>query len=395
MRVKSRNEFKELKEPVESRLESSLKERESLGLSTPQKFDAFVKFYPVEKAQALADHNEGEPYLSINLAPIVLGQLEGNNNQKMSALMQNYFDKFREIFGYEDNIFSLMYYPHKTIKNLKESFNQEDLIKKNDFFKSRGKSFYDYLNEAQEISKFARNYFREILPDTKEKFKSEDSLKKTLGLLRHELDHVDFYQNSNLFKKHLEKLNEVGEFHRKFMEGENVSKQYAQKQLETLESISEVDVTMEARAHFFNQIDLNDWINANYEKSKSNILGDLSLAYVESHWLDPLMNALLSQKWSEGRMNRETSNYLFALTSSQSRSSDTEKYILDKEKVNYDIANKVLYDEIPQWKKMFAENSKTAVNAIGDAYENDPSRLKRANEATNFNDFIEYARGKK
>lgn len=309
--------------------------------------------------------------------------------------MHSYFDKFREIFNTEDKLFSLMYYPHNTVNKFMESMDRNTFEKNEEFFKARGKGLNEYLDEAKEVSKFAREYFRQILPNSKKALESEETLNQVLDTLRHELDHVDFYQNSSLYKNHFEKRREAGEIYDKFMKGENVSKQYANKNLEILEDISEVCVTLESKAHFFNQIGLNDWGNANYEKVKNKVMTDISLNYVEGHWNSHILESLISKKWSEGKMNRETSNYLFALVNFQSGSQQSGKYVIDNDHVNFDIANKVLYDEMPQWKKMFAENTKTAVNAIGDAYENDPSRLKRANEATNFNDFMEYARGKK
>ena len=88
-------------------------------------------------------------------------------------------------------------------------------------------------------------------------------------------------------------------------------------------------------------------------------------------------------------MDRQTSNYLFAIVNRQRESPNAMRYVVRPEKVNYDVANRILYQELPEWKNRFAANGRTAVEAIGNAYRNNPSRLREANKARTFKEFIE------
>ena len=102
-----------------------------------------------------------------------------------------------------------------------------------------------------------------------------------------------------------------------------------------------------------------------------------------------MLDKLVSVAWSEGQMDRQTSNYLFNIVNRQRESPNAMRYVVRPEQVNYDVANRILYQGLPEWKNRLATNGQTAVNVVGNAYRDNPSRLKEANRARTFQEFME------
>jgi len=72
MKVRACKELEGLSRRLESELEVTLKERDRLGLSVPQKYDTFVTFYNAQSARAQAQLTDSTPIICVNVAPLVI-----------------------------------------------------------------------------------------------------------------------------------------------------------------------------------------------------------------------------------------------------------------------------------------------------------------------------------
>lgn len=388
MKVQTYKELEDLIPKVESDLEEAIKERESLDLSVPQNYKVQLMYYNSENAKANASDTCLGRIICINTLPSITGLLKGEDENKLSFILK-YFDIVRTFLGYEGWILQAMQDPAKTIENFEKAFQSEQSFQQyKEGFKSRGREYDDYKDFMTKNAEPVKKALEDLLPKIRTVFEKADLS------LRHEMDHLDFF-TSNMHEDTKSKLNLVKNLqHKLHIEKDlSVSKEYAKANMDLLKIMVEVNPIVETRAMFFNHIRPDEWGKADFEKVKNKVYGNFLLGYIEHSYPREILDPLISQKWSTGEMDTATSMFLFYTVNSQMQSANSQAYIVQPEKVNYEIANKILYQEIPEWKMKLAKNARKVVETIGKAYKENPSRLKEANYAKTFEEFIEKCRG--
>lgn len=391
MKVWARKELEGLSRKLESGLEATLEERDRLGLSIPQKYDTFVTFYNAQSARAQAQLTDSTPIICVNVAPLVIDQLKEEDRERLGKVM-HYFDIVRDFLGnpHEEMVFSVAEHPIRTIKQFEESFGSEKALREyQDFFKERGTDYKSYKKFARRNAKFVREAVRDLLPRIEVAFETAD-----LSSLRHEIDHVDFF-DSPLYLDYYSRGKKAGELGQRLHVGKDksASKEYARANMEVLEAMAEVVPLLEVRALFFNYVKPNEWDKTDFDDVKRNVYGNFVSGYVEGGLPEDMLDKLVSVEWSKGQMDRQTSNYLFNIVNRQRESPNAMRYVIRPEQVNYDVANRILYQELPEWKNRFATNGQTAVEFVGNAYRDKPSKLREANRARTFQEFMELCGG--
>jgi len=317
----------------------------------------------------------------------VIDQLKGEDRERLGRVM-NYFDIVRDFLGnpHEDTVFSVAEHPIKTIKQFEDSFGSEQALREyQDFFKERGTDYQFYKKVARRNAKFVRETVRGLLPRIEQVFETTD-----LSSLRHEMDHVDFFGSPMYLDYHSrgKKATELGQrLH--VNKDKSASNEYARANMVVLETMAEVVPLLEVRALFFNYVKPDEWDKAGFDDVKRRVCGNFVSGYVEGGLPEDMLDKLVSVAWSEGQMDRQTSNYLFNIVNRQRESPNAMRYVVRPEQVNYDVANRILYQGLPEWKNRLATNGQTAVNVVGNAYRDNPSRLKEANRARTFQEFME------
>jgi len=387
MKVYTHKELEELIPKVESELEKVLEEREKLGLSIPKDYQIFLNFYNAEGADATAQKTDKGSIISVNALKTVAYQFKGKEEEKLVKLA-NYFDITRTFLGHENWIFSIIHNPEETMKNFEQAFKSEKALQAyKEGFKTRGRTYEEYKQFASENAEPAKKALYELLPKIKDAFKKADLS------LRHEIDHADFF-NSQIYSDSYTKLKRSKELQYRLhtLGDKSVSKEYAKANMETLKSKIETEPIIEPRAFFFDYIKPDEWDKTNYEEVKKKIFGKF-LLYIEHVFPRDILDTLVSQKWSKGEMDTATSMFLFYTVNNQMQSANSAAYVVQPEKVNYKTANQILFKEIPEWKLKLAKNAEKTIEAIGQAYKEKPSRLKQANEAKTFEEFINTCKG--
>lgn len=383
MKVQTYKELEGLIPKVESDLEKTIQEREKLGLSIPKDYNVFITFYNAEKADATAALTDSGPIICVNALKTAQYQFQGKEAEKLERISY-YFDITRTLLGDERWILSVIHKPEETIKQFEQAFKSEKSFQKyKEDFNTRGRTYEEYKKFATENAEKTKQVLYDTLPKIKEAFNKADLS------LRHEMDHIDFF-TSQLFLEYNSKLKNAKKLkHRLHILGDkSVSKEYAKANMEMLKSKVEVEPITEPRAFFFDFIKPDEWNKANFEEVKKSVSGNF-LAYIEHVFPQDILDPIVSQKWSTGDMDTATSMFLFYIVNKQRRSANSQAYITQPEKVNYKLANQIIFKEIPKWKLKLAKNSEKTIEAIGNAYKENPSRLKEANNAKTFEEFIE------
>ena len=393
---KGRRLHKKLYEIVREKFDGEIKEeRKNLGLSYPRNCNIGIKFYNSSYSTAITKLFNSNPEIQINAFQLFL-ESENRKNFTPSSLnlIKDYFDIARDFLQWEDNcIFDIIKNPKREFKKMEKSWNSPDLEEFKNFLKERGRSYESYKNFLENRGKNCRTILRRLIPEVKKSFLKED-----LSCLRHEADHADFFYSplsidlcskSRMAERLRQRLQEEKD--------ESISKEYAKANMNILETRSKIDTIMEIKALFFNYIKPDEWKKANFDDIKKKVYGHFINAYLEGEYAEYILDPLVSVKWSRAEMDNMTSNYLFNKINEQSGDIKQIRYAggIKPEEVDYNIANKILYEEIPRWKKRFADNGKIVVDAVGDAYKDNPPRLKKANDAKTFSEFIKICKGER
>lgn len=387
--------FGNVKKSLDEHVEDALKEREDLGLSVPRNFSTYVAFHGGKGSMAQTVPQKPDPIVKINLSPFLYEAGEEKYNKNLDQV-EEYFGVAQEFFNDpgEKIIFSFLENPKETISNFEEFFDKDSLEKRKDFFNSRGNSYESYKEFLVHNAPAVKQFIEEISPKFKSSLENSENFRNSV---RHELDHVDLFQ-SNLFEKiYWRPLKNVSKWGNRFRSNEKKmnSLMYAMSKSAFLSSNSKSNPLMESRAMFFNHINPGEWEKAEYDEIKGKITDEYLNNYVDGNLQELMLDNIMPLYWSMGKMDRQTSNYLYLRVNHLAGSENMARYSPDLSKVNYKVANKILYEKFPMWKKEFANSLEKTAEFIGDAYKEDPSRLKRANNAKSFKDFLKYAKGKK
>jgi len=390
MKVQTYKELEDLIPKVESDLEVAVKEREKLGLTIPEDYQVCITFYNSENAKATAQGTSSGSIICVNALRTAMEQLDEQDRNKLSGLTY-YFDITRTFLRDESWIRASIEDPVKTLGDFEKAFKSEQIFQiYKEGCKARGREYDSYKDFTIKNAEKAKKTLEELMPSIKEGFKKADLS------LRHELDHSAFF-TSQIYKDFNSKLALTKQLQHKLgiEKDQSVSKELAKANMEVLKAKVEIEPLLEPRALFFTHVKPDEWDKADFEKVKNKVYGNFLLSYIERAFPQDILDPLVSQKWSNGEMDTATSMFLFYTVNLQRQSANSIAYVIQPEKVNYNIANKVLYQELPEWKAKLAKNARTAVEAIGNAYKEKPSRLKEANNSKTFEEFIEICKGGK
>ncbi len=389
MQVSTPKGYEELGEVVEAELQKVLDERAELGLSVPEDFSVGLNFYYSQKAFASAFY-ASPPGICLNILPMVQRVLKREDAEKIITINQ-YFDTLRDLLGEksgEEHIVQLLEHPVRTIKMFEKRLGANFDAYKH-AFEANGTPYKEYRRAAVRNAKCIRMLLDGLKPVLLDSFPKVD-----FSSLRHEMDHVDLF-SSPMYARFISMEKRAYDLLRKwqFIQSPAVSKEYAKAHLEKLAVASEVLTLMEIRALFFNSIAPSGWKHADFEKVKKKVYGEFADGYVEGEYPEKILDAIVCNAWSHGKMDKMTSNYLFEIVNRQRGSINQMRYVVKLDEVNYDVASQILYIELPLWKARFAANGLAAVEAVGNAYRDDPKRLAAANKAETFKEFLRVCGG--
>lgn len=382
MEIQAHDRLKGLTPKVESELEKTLQERKNLGLSVPQKFNTLIKFYNNQGGFARAIPTT-IPTISINIAPITSSHLNAEDNKRLGATAY-YFDIARDylINLDEELIFSMINSPQKTILQFEKCFSEDGLKERKKIFEERGVSCKTYERFLIEHAGPTKETIEYLLPKMKKTFNAME-----IPFLRHEIDHVDFF-TAQIYLDCLSISKEIMELCRQSCKDNSLSVEYVKANMECLETMTKIQPILEARALFFDYIKPGEWCNINFDNAKKDVYDNFVSSYIEDSYVGNTLDKLISVKWSENQMDRQTSNYLFKEVLTKAKNPNADRYVVDESRVNYDVANQILKQELPRWQNKFKANAKIAVEAIGNAYRDNPSKLSAANSAKTFQEYI-------
>lgn len=365
-------------------------ERERLGLSVTRPSSVFVQLYGVRGATAYASLSDEGPVLGMNALPLAMNVLEDEKRADLSGII-GFFDRTREIFGIsnENAVLSFIKDPSEFATWFESSCPPEQFERYKAFFTERGKG-YDELKD--ELLAGAEPV-RDALEGFVERMGAlSDAL--DLSSLRHEMDHIDFYTAP--FYRIFHDLHEAKQQAKNAWSAHRSlpnSRAYAQAAMDSLEMMVRVTPILEARAMFFNEIPLGGWDDADYGSARNRVNSRFINGYVEDLLVEEVTDPLVANAWSYGLMDRQTSNYVFLMVNQQRGNAEAVmRYLVSPEAVDHRVASRILYDELPMWKRALTDTVIDAAEVFAEAYRDDPSRLKRAMVARTPDEYLALSR---
>jgi len=387
MKLHYQDELKSISERIDEALNVALQERKDLGLPVPESFDTEISFYKYPKAEAVARFVDNKPMIAVNAGTVMFHTMKPEQQAELREVM-DYFDIVRDLVNSceEDPIFSIIDNPQDGIKKIEDSFaSGEALETYKTGFKERGNSYDYYTGIATRHADYIKGAIGRLMPVIMDAFNENN-----LYVLRHELDHADFY-NSDIYSVFLKQIKETDELSVRLHVGkdESVSKEYAQANMDTLQMSSKMKPLLETRALFFTHIEPEGWDKADYDVVRKKVFGEFCESYIEGHFPEDMTDKIVSLAWSNGTMDRQTSNYIFKRVNTQRKSTNAMRYSFQHELVNFDVANDIIYRQLPDWKLRFANSADFTSRIFANAYQNDPSRIADAKPAKNFQEYLE------
>ncbi|MDD9954445.1 MAG: hypothetical protein OXR66_09005 [Candidatus Woesearchaeota archaeon] len=344
MNIRTTEGLEALAEPVEEKVEQALAEREELGLSMPEPFDVHIQFYDSTGIASAIRANESSPAI---LSTSALGMLYGEQRELVERII-TYFQAVQRIMGPQSDEALLAHTasPKKVIAALGED--------------RRG---IKYLKDLAAKATEAIPIVQKAAVEGASTFDYSE---------RHEIDHIDFFASS--MYEHFAAL-----------EPKKDSTPAQEKKLwgESLAAYVGICAAEEARALFFNYIPLGEMRTADYDSVKTRIAVGFGDGYTRRSALDNIARYAVSK---EG-VNYETASYVIrAIDMTQGRPTSE---IPDEAAIDMEAAGRILYRIIPFWQNRLETNAQRAVEAVGNAYRDDPARLARTTRAESFDHFIE------
>lgn len=360
-------------------LEVALRERGDMGLSVPQEFDVRLRFYePGSKPHSDANTRTvgSKPSVTISALPESLNYLGGENRKAVKTVM-SFFDLTRRFISFDteflpgpegidgDNdeyvVILTMREPERTIRYLEDTAPEGRLAAYKDSLKKRRQDFDALKEKVIRTAKPAEESLARLAPVLQDLFSSVG-----FGSTRHEMDHVDF-STSAIYE----------DLHQSLEGGVNP---------QTLAKFSQAKTLSEVRALFFDHVPLNSWGEADMRSVEETVVAHYADEYINSpKYSEAVVGMVL--KADNTTIDDDTANYISGAIDRRSRNG---RFKFDPAKVDYRVAGKILHDQLPLWRIATRANAEIAAEAIGNAYRDDPRRLRAANGARSFQEFIEF-----
>src|SRR3989344_922166 len=395
MEITARKGLESLIPKLETMVADILQERRDLDLVVPSDFSTIIEYNTGEGSAAEAMSSPQGSSIHINTVPLVMPKLN-KKELKIAQGIMYYITTCQDLMGgsREEAVMGFIENPKGMFERYESAF--EEAKKENrgpglegvkEFLAQRGRTYDDYKSFIIKKAPKARRYLKRMASIIGEKIDNAG-----LDELRHEMDHVAIFE-SPMFGQLYRKNREVNNLLNNFMS--NRSKENSQKlgraKMQELKLIAGENPISEIKAFFFNYIPMGKWKEADFDKVRAMVLERYLRSYVVGNQVESIVESLVARKWAQGQMDRQTSNYIFRAATERIGSVAAERYVVELKDVDYKIAAQVLYKELPEWQARFARNAQRAVEVIGNAYKEDPSRLKRANQARTAEEFLELA----
>ena len=129
-------------------------------------------------------------------------------------------------------------------------------------------------------------------------------------------------------------------------------------------------------------------LKANSKEIAGKVINKFIKGYVNDEFLDMIVGCVLLQEQAEGNMNKATSNYISGTAKIPKKLEEANKDLVKPEGVNPEVADRVLYEELPKWQKKFADNAVKTTEASINAMVNNPQGFEKARSAKTLDQYI-------
>lgn len=378
-----RPEFEVLREDLVTALSEAERERVELGLSIPKEYGCSVNWYSGPNTCAQAEYNAKRSILRFNVLPSILLYSKSGEERELWEIVK-YFEVAKNFFGSSSEDFLL-----KCMEDPEGYVGVQDFILSNcpeysEAFLRQKKSYLADRAFLLENGQRAKGLLQKV-SNKLGSFKNGFNLS---FCVRHELDHLDFFE-SPLQKDYVRQRLAVADLHNEWSRVRDTrsSKIYKEAIIALLELQSKAVPLSEVRALFFNHIPLGRWTDANFNRLKEEVSSDFSKKYVGHSLLGGIYEKVISASWADGEMDGMISDWLFRSLYNFLGHGKAAFYVVDESLVDFDVVWRTK-DNIEDWKEKFRKNAEVAVEVIGNAYRSNPSKLSLANKAKSFEEYL-------
>lgn len=355
--------------------ENALNERESLGIGMPDTDDLEVNINlaSLKGTKGRLD-GSGEKTRAINLYAfdIAKGDLYKKHSYEIDAV-STYVRRLGDLPGNGGGlrVSEVLDDPEKAMEDYENVMKSLSMKK----FGGSGAFVYDYNVAKEGIIRGApgvRDIIKNLTPEMKEVF-----IRKGHKIMRHEMDHLELVQNSEMVKRYDKALDasimaEVGYA----SDGKPADDTYRDAQKDFLNALIDIDPISEIRALFFSVINPGEWKDADFSKASEQVLGRYEKGYIHGETGIRLMIHLAKSLEGEPLTEKDLAHILSRNTRYQTDDFDRDN-VFDFFNIEYPIAVGRIRD-----------NAYRAADSIGSAYRDDPSRFIRANKVSQFGTYI-------
>jgi len=379
-----------LKPKVVREINRALEERIALGLEAPKNVEACVQWCGVQSAAGAASYKEGKGVIYVHALQSARKHLKGkflhyaNDVETFFATVSDFLEKP----GDDNAVLECMRRPKAAIDALYKQL--KDPKENDEFLQARGTSWEEYrtyiVNNTQPIKYMLRDLTKEVVGVWAE---------TDLRWVRHEADHLDFMEQTYLWKKQSGLRSRVGWAEKQLAKNDTKanSNQLAIGKAALLEGDLEATTLLEIRAHFFDWINGGEWTPENIQLGAAHAANNFLICYARSVLVERIVGSIVSQYWAQGGMDSTTSNLVHKHALLQAGSDSHKRYVVDISKANSKVSREILTEHIPAWQSRFARNGEIAAEACAKAFTEDTSRFAKANKAKNFGEYVKIISG--
>ncbi len=382
------------RKPIVDSLDIAIEERRDLGLSVPTNFNLNIGFHqtPGTFASAVSSTNKN-PSLNISLLNIIRGFAFKTKKKALESDVKNlinYFDIARDFLGGfgESRVALFLDDPEKQFYRFEHEIHSSSSLQSlKRMMDKRGVPYANYKDYLFNNIESTQSLLIKVIDSGSDFIKSY-----SYNVLRHELDHVDFYENVALHDTFLRQGLEFGGALINAHSNTNplTQSKYLKMLPDKLRSVSKVNSFMEARAYFFNFVPLGEWRSADFDSISSKIENHYCNNYIKKSFQGQLLSYAINAYWIVNKMDETTSNYLHQKIANKTGSIDSERYgQIDESKVDKNLAKQILEHDLPHWENIFIEDAKQVIGVLNQVYSKDTSIFPKANSAKTVDQYVQ------
>lgn len=362
------------------RLNDAKWERAGMGMRVPGKYDIDIQLFSLRERLGEAE----EATIRLFVGDIMRNYVEESELQLLNSV-EAYCTKIQRLFpgSQGDSIEWIIGNTDKIEQHLKKRFPSEQAYK--DAKEKYARTGFDvdeaiaYLvSNAQEM-KDART---KILPVIVERFPLAN-----VNTIRHELDHMDFF-NAVVYRNFLKREEKLEQEKADAKSKRMLLEEFPRATAEYVHEYCFVQSLLEGRALFFSNIPLSTWHTADFQVAEINVMSSLEGYFIEKVFSRVILEHLLAPLWIGGEINKDTVAYCRSFVRKHSVI-DAMGYPYDDAQVDKGVADEILQAQLGVWKKECSALASYVVPILRKAFEEDPSRFKKAQTATTCEEFLQ------